>query len=331
MQRIYNILVSLLGESKQGGYDTSTTQYQFNCPYCADEKGGVDGKFNLEVSFAIGKYHCWSCGSAGPISRLIKSRGGKSLADEYFSIINEIKETKYFNLDLFKDNGDIFEERTLKLPKTFKKINIATCKDKALLYFLRKRHITQDIIDLYNIGKTTWEEEDWSWRNRIVFPSYNSNGDLNYYVGRTYKENDTRNKYKNCDADKFEIIYHEDKIQWDADIYLVEGVIDALVAPNLVSLMGKSLNKSCQLYNSILEKSNARIIIVLDGDTNIDETKRIYRLLNRGRLRGRICYINLQKDSIYKDLSEIYENEGKNGIINIMKKTKQFSEIELLI
>lgn len=330
MQRIYNILVSIMGESKQGGYDKGTTQYQFNCPYCADEKGGIDNKYNMEVSFSLGKFHCWSCNSSGPISRLIRARGGKELVDEYFRLIKEIKEAKFYDLELFKDNGEIFSETYLRLPETFRKIDIKTCKDKALIKFLAKRKITQDIIDYYNIGYTTWDESDWSWRNRIIFPSYNSMGDLNYYVGRSYKDNDTRNKYKNCDADKFEIILHEDKIQWDADIYLVEGVIDALVAPNLVSLMGKSLNKSCQLYNSILEKSNARIIIVLDGDTNIDETKRIYRLLNRGRLRGRICYINLQKDSIYKDLSEIYENEGKNGIINIMKKTKQFSEIDLI-
>ena len=79
MQRVYNILTSLMGESKQGGYSKDVTQYQFNCPYCADEKGGIDGKFNLEVSFALGKYHCWSCNHAGAFSRLIKSRGGKIL------------------------------------------------------------------------------------------------------------------------------------------------------------------------------------------------------------------------------------------------------------
>lgn len=47
MQRIYDILTTLLGESKQGSFDKDVTQYQFNCPYCAEEKGGVDGKYNL--------------------------------------------------------------------------------------------------------------------------------------------------------------------------------------------------------------------------------------------------------------------------------------------
>lgn len=331
MQRIYNILTSILGESKQGGYDSSVHQYQFNCPYCADEKGGVDNKYNLEISFAIGKYHCWSCGNAGPISSLILRRGGKSLVNEYFSIINDIKENRFYDLNLFKDNGDIFEERFLKLPKTFKKIDLSTCRDKQLVQYLNKRKIDQKIIDFYHIGVTGWEEEDWGWRNRIIFPSYNLNGDLNYYIGRIYKENDKRTKYKNCTADKNEIVLHEDKIQWDADIYLVEGAIDCIYYPNTISLMGKHLKKNTEIYNKLYERANANIIICLDGDTTENEVKRIYRILDSGRLKNKIKYITLDTENIpYKDFGEIYEAEGKNGIIRAMKTAKQFTEIEML-
>lgn len=332
MQRIYNILTSILGESKQGGYDSGVNQYQFNCPHCADEKGGVDNKFNLEISFTLGKFHCWSCNSSGSLSKLIRNKGGKHLVEEYFSVINDIKENRYYDLNLFKDNGDIFEERYLKLPKTFKKINISKCRDKQLLEYLNKRKITQDIIDTYNIGVTTWDEDDWGWRNRIILPSYNSFGDLNYFIGRVYKENDKRPKYKNCDADKNLIVLHEDKIQWDADIYLVEGAIDCIYFYNTISLMGKHLNKKMEVYDKLYEKSNANIIICLDGDTTINEVKRIYSVLDRGRLRGRIKYITLDTEEIpYKDFGEIYEAEGKNGIIRTMKTAKQFSELELLI
>lgn len=332
MERVYNIIVGLLGESKQGGYNKDTTQYQFNCPHCADEKGGIDGKYNLEISFALGKFHCWSCNDSGPISKLIKYRGGKSLSDRYFEIIKDIRESRYFNLDLFKDNGEFIGENFLRLPSTFKKIDIKKCRDKALLKFLEKRKITQDIIDYYNIGFTTWDEEEWSWRNRIIFPSYNYVGDLNYYVGRSYKDNDTRNKYKNCDADKYEIIYHEDKIQWDADIYLVEGVIDCIYSPNTISMLGKALNKKSALYTMLFEKANANIVIVLDGDTTDSEIKRIYRLLDRGRLRGRIRYIRLGTDKLpWKDFGEAYEDNGRESIIKCMKDVKTYTEIDLLI
>ena len=109
MQRIYKMITNLLGESKQGSYDNGITQYQFNCRY-------VNNKYSLEISFSIGKYHCWSCGVSGNISSLIKNLGGKELYNEYFRIISDIKESKYYNLDLFKDNGDIFSEKYLKLP-----------------------------------------------------------------------------------------------------------------------------------------------------------------------------------------------------------------------
>lgn len=332
MQRIYNILTGFLGESKQGNYDSSVQQYQFNCPHCADEKGCVDNKYNLEISFSLGKFHCWSCGSCGSISVLIKSRGGKALVNEYFDILNDIKENKYYDLNLFKDNGDIFKEKNLKLPRTFKKIDISSCKDKTLLSYLNKRKITQDIIDYYNIGRTTWDEEDWTWRNRLIFPSYNSVGDLNYFIGRTYKDTDKRTKYKNCDADKNQIVLHEDKIQWDADIYLVEGAIDCIYYPNTISLMGKHLKKSSEVYNKLYERANANIIICLDGDTTENEVKRIYTTLNRRRLKGKIKYIQLDtKELPYKDFGEIYEAEGKDGIIRAMKTAKQFSDMELLI
>lgn len=332
MQRIYNILRTLLEDSKQGGYNKDTTQYQFNCPYCADEKGGIDNKYNLEVSFTLGKFHCWSCGHSGSISKLIKSRGGSSYVTEYFSIINDIKETCYYNLDLFKDNEDINNRKDLFLPKTFKKIDIKTCRNKMLLKFLESRKISQDIIDKFNIGQTAWEESDWTWRDRIVFPSYNVDGDLNYYVGRNYKESDKRNKYKNCDVNKYDIILHEDKIQWDADIFLVEGAIDCIYGNNFISMLGKSLNKNSYLFSQLYEKANANIIIVLDGDTTEKEIKRIYNILNVGRLRNKIKYIRLGTNDLpWKDFGEVYESEGKNGIIKCIKNQETYSEIELLI
>lgn len=331
MQRIYKMLVGLLGESKQGSYDKTITQYQFNCPHCAEEKGYVDNKYNLEISFSLGKFHCWSCGIAGPISSIIKSKGGKELYEEYFRIISDIKESKYYNLDMFKDNGDMFSEQYIKLPKTFTKIDLNGKIDKQLKEYLEKRKITQDIIDYYNIGRTTWEDE-YAWRNRIIFPSYNSAGDLNYFVGRTYKANDKRIKYKNCDADKSKIVLHEDKIQWDADIFLVEGAIDCIYYPNTISMLGKYLTNKMELFNKLKERSNAKIVICLDGDTELNETKSIFSLLNTGRLAGKIYYIRLGTDELpWKDFGEVFEDKGKEGIIKAMQSMKQFSTVEMTV
>lgn len=344
LKRVYDILVLILGESKQGEFSTSVSQYQFDCPIARDENGGIpDGKKNLEVSFEKGKFHCWCHDYAGNLSRLIKKWGSNELVTEYFSIINTIKEAKYYDLELFKDNGeDLGYYSTLKLPLSFKKIDLKTCHKQKLIDYLNERKITQDIIDFYNIGYTTWDEEKWQDRDRIIIPSYNSEGDLNYWIGRDFINEKGDNvsspwnchkvKYKNCDADKNKIVFQESKIQWNNDIILVEGGLDCLYYPNSIALLGKVLKKENEIYKQLYEKANGNIIICLDGDTKIVETKRIYNLLNVGRLRNKIWYVRLETDELpWKDFGEAYQDGGKENIIKIMKSKKQFNEIELLI
>ena len=97
-------------------------------------------------------------------------------------------------------------------------------------------------------------------------------------------------------------------------------------------MLGKVLNKKSILYSKLFEKANANIIIVLDGDTTEDEVKRIYRLLDKGRLRGKIKYIQLGTNELpWKDFGEAYEDDGKEAIIKCMKSVNTYSEIDLLI
>ena len=336
LRKVYDILTHILGESKQGFFDVNNSQYQFNSPWITEENNGIpDNKYNLEISFSLGKYHDWSTDNGGNLSRLIKKWGTKELLNQYFTIINDIKESKYYDLELFKDNGeDLGYYNQLKLPLTFRKIDLKICKKQKLIEYLKERNITQDIIDFYNIGYTTWDEEKWQDRDRIIIPSYDDEGELNYWVGRDFindKQRKSKTKYKNCKADKNKIVFQENKIQWNNDIILVEGGIDAIVYPNIIALLGKVLKKDTQTYKYLYEKANANIVICLDGDTKIEETKKIYNLLNVGRLQNKIWYIDLKNDSQYKDFGEIYQNEGKEGIINIYKKRKQFTELELLM
>ena len=121
-------------------------------------------------------------------------------------------------------------------------------------------------------------------------------------------------------------------IQWDADIYLCEGIIDSITYENTVALMGKILLKNSLLYKKLFEKANADIVICLDSDTEIEETKKIYRMLDTGRLRNHIKYVRMgTKELPYKDFGEIYEQSGKKGMIKMMRTAKRFTETELML
>lgn len=328
-RRQYNIVKSFLDESKQGGYQNGVEQYQFCCPCCAEENGGKpDGKYNLEVNFLLGKCHCWKCDTKGNINRLIKKYASPALALEYLEDIKLVLSSNMYNINRYDELIKLIEEEEIKLPKTFTPItNIKKLRNGKLKTFLEKRHITQEMIDTYHIGYTQWENEDKNTRSRLIVPSYDSKGNLTYWTGRDFTGYDGRQKYLNIKADRKKIIFNEGLIEWDGDIVLVEGIIDSLVYPNCIPLMGKQLYQDSRLYDVLMKRANANVIICLDNDTHISETKRIYRLLNKGRLKGKIRYIRVEE---YKDFGEIYETEGKQGLINTIAQSKQFNDFELI-
>ena len=163
---------------------------------------------------------------------------------------------------------------------------------------------------------------------RVIIPSYNSMGELNYWVGRDYLPKNPkfeRTKYSNPKAEKKEIIFNEDRIQWDADITLVEGAFDHIVVPNSIPLLGKALDKDYKLYWDIITKANAKVNIFLDGDV-YGTVKEIYKLLNHGRLYNKVRYIPVgEKD----DPSSLYQEGGYKKIAEHLANAQQIKEVYL--
>ena len=115
-------------------------------------------------------------------------------------------------------------------------------------------------------------------------------------------------KYKNPESPKEEIIFNESKINWEQDIYLVEGVFDMLFLPNSIPILGKTV--SDKLWSNLYDKSKANIIICLDGDA-WDDAEKLYRKLDGGKLNGKIRLIKMPKD---KDVAEL---KGVGGLKEI--------------
>ena len=329
-KRQYNILSSFLGESKQGEYNSGIDQYQFCCPYCAEENGGrPDGKFNLEINFSIGKCHCWKCDIKGSIIKFIKRYGNITLASEYLEDVKMVIDSMMYRIDKYEELAKVIEIEEIKLPKTFTLIKeIENLPKGKLKNFIETRHITQEIINKFHIGYTKWDNEEKNVRSRLIVPSYDSNGNLTYWTRRDFTGYDKRQKYLNVQADKKKIIFNEGLIEWDGDIVLVEGIIDSLVYPNCIPLMGKQLHKDSRLYEILMKKANGNIIICLDSDTKIEETKRIYKILNKGKLKNKIRYIRMEE---FKDFGEVFEKYGKIGLVQLLSQSKKFTEFELLI
>ena len=280
---LLDILCEILGDPEKV-YD-SKLQYGYNCPECGLE----ERKGNLEVSLEKHLFHCWACGDVngthGTLGKLIDKYGNK-------------KQKKIYNLlqpEELKPKEK--QKNKLKLPEGF-----TLFKDSSLVYpirrqaynYLIKRGITDNIIEKYGIGFC----DKGSFSGRIIIPSYDSKNQLNYFIARSWDPN-SRAKYKNPESAKDEIIFFENTINWDEDIYLCEGAFDAIFLPNSIAMLGKHMSEL--LLTTLYEKANGNIILCLDSDAFQDAVK-LYHNLNGGRLYGKIKIIKLTGDSDVADL-----------------------------
>jgi DNA primase len=238
----------------------------------------------------------------GPVMKLLKKYATPKNIRDYLLV----KPDADFILDRER------ERVLLTLPEGYKRLSDCTDKDykaNLALKYLKSRGITDDIIDEFDIGYTYRGK----FFNRVIIPSYDSEGELTYFIARWFDKEYTKLKYLNPDAEKQEIIFNEGKLNLDGTIYIVEGVTDHIVVPNSIPLLGKILSNN--LLDLLHDKSAGFIVIVLDDDA-WEDAKSLYRQLNFGNLRGRIKLVRPPEGY---DPSKIFENFGNVGIVKLLK------------
>ena len=138
---------------------------------------------------------------------------------------------------------------------------------------------------------------DGEFANRIIIPSYDRDNELNYFIARSWVQ--TKLKYKNPSIPKDTIIFNENRINFDEDVYLVEGVFDSLFVSNSIPLLGKHM--SSLLFEKLYSEAKKNIIIGFDGDA-FQNAKNLFHELNGGNLFGRIKILQLPEDMDVADL-----------------------------
>ena len=285
---LIELLEDVLGDHKQ--HYGSKGQISFDCPVCAEEKGleTGDGKGNLEINYSRHVYKCWACsetnGTHGPLGKLFDKYGTKKQKKVYELIKPE---------ELKKE--EVWRPK-LRLPEGFTKFsdsNPIFIPHREAMNYLTSRGITNEIIERFGIGYTV--KGDFAFR--IVVPSYNKEGQLNYFVARAWANK--KMKYKNPAVPKDEIIFNESLINWEKDVYLVEGAFDSFFLENSIVMLGKVMSKL--LFETLYNNAKGNIIIVLDGDA-WDNGLKLYHELNGGTLYNRIKIVKLPLDKDVCDL-----------------------------
>jgi DNA primase len=308
---VVEILEDFLGKSRKHYKDKC--QISFDCPVCSYDIKGLekgDGKGNLEVNYRHHVYKCWACSEThethGTVNKLVRKYGARDHLKKYRLLIPENRIPKHENTHTITG-----------LPREFTPLDIERDDfdyQKAITY-LSKRNIDLNIIRRFNIGYAN----SGDYRGRIIFPSYDEDNEINYYLGRSYDQY-SKLKYKNPEVSKMEIIFNDGKINWDSNIYLVEGVFDHIAIPNSIPMLGKVLNDV--LFKKLKDKSGAKIIIVLDYDAKKDAVK-LYKRLNSTRLRNRILIVDMPERF---DIADVYQKLGNKGVIKLLTTARKIKE-----
>ena len=281
---LLELIEDVLGEPKKT-YETRN-QYGYDCPNCMNIKGmeNGDNKGNLEINLNKFVYHCWSCDISGPLGRIFDDYGTKAQKKVY----NLIKPEELKQEDI--------KRTKLRLPEgytTFQDSNPRFIPHMEAYRYLQSRGITDEMIERFKIGYTV--SGDFAYR--IIVPSFNKEGVLNYFTARSWVPK--KMKYKNPSVPKDEIIFNESLIDWEKDIYVCEGVFDSFFLDNPIVMLGKKMSEL--MFSTIYNKANGNIIICLDEDAWTDALN-LYHTLNGGKLYNKIKIIKPPKDMDVADL-----------------------------
>tara|TARA_R110000782_G_scaffold68491_12_gene137803 strand:+ start:793 stop:1722 length:930 start_codon:yes stop_codon:yes gene_type:complete len=256
------ILSRVLGDFRKTG-----NERLFHCPNCKHSKN------KLSVNIDKDKFQCWHCNYGGrSIYRLIR-RFGSFANQQAWSEITSNVDLALFD-ELFNNDKKENHTQVIELPEEYIFLGNSHLPMSSLAarHYLLGRGVTMDEILFWKIGYCPAGE----YKGRIIFPSFNKNGDPNFFVSRIYKG--TWAKYKNPNVSK-DIIFNELYLDFKQHIVLVEGVFDAIVAgENAVPILGSILRENSKLFQSIVDNDTA-VYFALDPDADAKAYKIMQKLL----------------------------------------------------
>jgi len=296
--RLVYLLESLLGRSKTArGGDEAV----FNCPNCNHRKK------KLTLNKLTQKYQCWVCGFKGARAlQLLKFIKAPYTA---FQELKDIDSQYNFRTT----HTTVKSKDQLILPEGFTPIltGRGLTRDKAYNYLLSRGITSQDVVK-YNIGYI----EEGPLNMFIITPSYDRDGFLNYWVGRSFDPN-AYHKHKLPSTSK-DIIGFDMLVNFNLPLILCEGAFDAIALKrNAIPLFGKRISKT--LYKELVRSKVKQIYLALDQDAILDSLKYAKELMSYGK---EIFLLELEG----KDPSEI----GFEGMTNILQKSKPLNFQELV-
>lgn len=248
-----------------------------HCPVCADPD---PNKKKLAIRTDCWLTKCWVCGFKSktiyPLIRRYKPEygeeflvtlNGASLVSEAEDNASRLDYGASISLPIgFQLLAEWFDQKT--------KGDVPLHIRQALRYLTTERKLSERDLWYFKLGVTSVDED---YKNRIIIPSHDQEGNLNFFTARGYKAF-VKPKYFNPFFRRETAVFNEINIDWEDELTIVEGPFDMFkVNDNATCLLGKELTIQCALFQQIV-KHNTKVLLCLDNDA-IKQTLEIAKLL----------------------------------------------------
>jgi len=297
--RLTQLIESVLGKGKV----TNKGNIAHHCPFCQSRQRKLEVQ-SVTSDKGENPWHCWVCNKSGKkLTSLFKALNvGRDKIAELYKVLSI--QPKYSS----NQNDSTFQGMTaIDLPKEYIPLfkTSESIEYKNAIHYLRsKRKITLSEIVKYNIGYC----ESGEYAKKIIIPSYDESGKLNYFVGRAYYEAESF-KHKNPEVSK-NCVGFELFINWTLPLVLVEGSFDAIaVRRNAIPLFGKTISED--LRKKIIENKVSQLYICLDKDAQKQALEHAEYFMNNA---VEVYFVDLEE----KDPAEI----GFEKMCKLIKETQ---------
>lgn len=238
-------------ENFLGDYYRSRDELLFKCPFCEHHKK------KLSINIKLNVFKCWVCNSRGGLSYLVK----RFASQEDKRFWNTVTQTVDMTNEEFLFIREKEKDQVIDLPKEFICLGNKDLPphSKEPLAYLTERGLRREDIIRYKLGYC----HTGDYKNRIIFPSFNENGDCNFFIARSYIGNWF--KYKNPPASSKTIIFNDLLVDWSSPVVLVEGAFDAVKTENSIPVLGSTLSTESKLFQKLVSNCS-QIYIGFDQD-----------------------------------------------------------------
>ena len=249
------------------------------------------------------------------------------LAKKYY--LNKINTTKGVEAKKYLNNRGI-DNDTISLFE----IGLASDEKDSLVTFLNKQNIENNILNDLGLLTINGPEVYDTFRNRIMVPIHNLEGNTVGFGGRTYN-NDESAKYINTKETnifkKGHILfnYHMAKshVKKYKSIILVEGYFDVIKMSasgidNVVALMGTAVTND---QIAALKKLRTTIILLLDSDqAGKNASITVGDLLTKNKVSCKVVDLGDEKDP-----DDYIDKHGVDKLQKLIKDAQDFIDFKL--